>query len=167
MGLTTRLSCLLRTAASAARSGQTLLPLSKDPLVPLVVLQRRQAVADETPVERVQQDDHRRPWRPARGAGGARGHRVRSEASGSGLVSHAHGEIEEHGHHLVITAVQERPVRAENRCCRTRVRLASELGSATSSRTRLSRVSQSLPLHDFSATRKVDLGLKRSATRSR
>ena len=53
--------------------------------------------------------------------------------------------LEVHWHHLGIGAARERPDRAENRCCRTRVRLATGLGRMTSGSTRLSRPSRSLP----------------------
>jgi hypothetical protein len=71
------------------------------PWAPEVDVRRRQAVADEPPVERPQEGEHRRPRRPARGADGAREHRVRSGASGSGLDRRSPVPLEAHGHHLV------------------------------------------------------------------
>jgi hypothetical protein len=130
------------------------------PCVPLVIVRRRRAVADETPVERLQQDERQRPRRPARGADGVREHRERCEAAGRGVAWQARAENEVHRHHLVDRVVRERPVRAENRCCRRRVRLATELGRVMSSRTRLSRVRPNLYLHGSIAVCKTGRALE-------
>ena len=137
--------------------------------MPVVVVQRRHAVADETPVERLQQDEHRRPLRPARGAGGAHEHcqRLRgARVQGEDWLG-IRAEIEVHGHHLVNRAVQERPDRPENRCCRRRVRLATELGRPTSGSTRLSRTSRSLPLEGSTGLQSAVLALNAQRRRSR
>ena len=135
--------------------------------VPRVVVRRHQAVADEAHVERRQQGERRASRRPAGGAHGAHGHRGWWRASGSGLAWHAQAEIEVHGQSLIYRAARERPDRAENRCCRARVRPATELGRVTSDRARLSRCSRSLPLVGSIAVGKADLALDAQRRRSR
>ena len=129
------------------------------PWMPKVVAQRLQAVADELRDECVLQAEYWRTQLPARGAGGAREHRERCEGAGRGLVWHARAEDEVHGHHLVNNAVRTRPDRAENPCCRPRVRLAPELGGMTSGSTRLSRTYQCSPLEGSTALHKADVAL--------